>query len=133
MSRNETWRTRKYWESIGGFLIEEFFAIVPNVSKEIGKRLIDGIIVLGEEKKIQIGGKYDLKDKDVIIIQTKSNRLGMTLMGQAFFSREIIKRFKPKSIKTVAICGKGDIEMELLCKKFDIDVIVMPESVKREL
>ena len=54
----------------------------------------------------------------------------MYLMGQAYFSREILKRFNPKSIKTVAVCAKGDPEMEKLCKKFDIEVVVMPESEK---
>jgi hypothetical protein len=118
VSRNETWRTRKYWETIGGLLIEEFLAIPADVNREIGKRLIDGIIVLGEENRIQVGGKYDFKDKDIIIIQTKSNRLGMYLMGQAFFSREIMKRYEPRSIKTVAICGKSDIEQWNYFSKF---------------
>ena len=133
MSRNETWRTRKYWETVGGMLIEEFLAIAPDINKETGKRLIDGIIILGEERRIQVGGKYDLKDKDIIIVQTKSKRLGMSLMGQSYFSREIIRRYKPKTIRTVAICGQGDIEMEMLCKKFDIEVVVIPDSLKNEL
>jgi len=51
-------------------------------------------------------------------------------MGQAFFTREILKRFKPKTIKTVAICGKGDTEMEILCEKEKIEVVIMPESEK---
>lgn len=130
MSKHETWRTRKYWESIGGLLIEEFLAIRLNRKDGIGKRLIDGVIVLGEEKNIQIGGTYDLASKDVIVIQSKANRLGMYLMGQAYFSREILKRFNPKSIKTVAICAKSDPEMEKLCKKFGIEVVVIPESEK---
>ena len=113
-------------------MIEEFLAIPAYVKNEIGKRLIDGIIVLGEEKKIQVSGKYDFKDKDIIIIQTKSNRLGMYLMGQEFFSREIMKRFKLRSIRTFTICGKPDIEMEQLCKKLDIEVAVIPETLKNE-
>ena len=48
----------------------------------------------------------------------------MYLMGQAFFSRELMKTFKPKSIKTVAICGKDDTVMRDLCKEFDIEVVV---------
>ena len=54
----------------------------------------------------------------------------MTLMGQALFSREILKRYKPKSIRTVVICGKGDPEMERLCRKYNIEVVVIPESKK---
>jgi len=130
MSKHETWRTRKYWDSIGGLLIEEFLVIPASKDKKSGKRLIDGLIVLGEDRLIQDGGSFDLKGRDVIAVQTKSSRLGMYLMGQAFFSREILKRFKPKSIKTVAICGKGDTEMEALCKKANIEVVIVPESEK---
>ena len=133
MSRHESWRTIKYWETIGGLLIEEYLAIPASKDKTVGKRLIDGIIVLGEEKSIQKGGSFDYKGREVIAIQTKSTRLGMYLMGQAYFTREILKRFNPKSIKTVAICGKGDAEMEALCKKENIEVVIIPESEKTGL
>ena len=126
MSKNETWRTRKYWETIGGLLIEEYYAIPGNKEKNVGKRLIDGIIVLGEEKSNRKGGSFNFKGRDIIVIQTKSNRLGMTLMGQAYFSRKIMKRYNPKSIKAVAICGSGDAEMEELCKEASIEVVVIP-------
>ena len=107
MSKRETWRTKRYWDSVGGLLIEEFQAIKPNQKEGIGKRHLDGIIVLGEKKKHQVGGTYDFKGKDIIVVQTKANRLGMYLMGQALFSSEIMKRYKPRSIKTVAICGNS--------------------------
>ena len=128
MSKHETWRTIKYWETIEGLLIEEYLVIPASKDKTVGKRLIDGIIVLGEVKSIQKGGSFDFKGRDVVAIQTKSTRLGMYLMGQAYFTREILKRFNPKSIKTVAICGKGDTEMEALCKKENIEVVIIPES-----
>ena len=131
MSKHESWRTRKYWESLdNGLLIEEFQAIPQKKDKSIARRLVDGVIVLGEEKAIQRGGTFDLEGRDIIAIQTKATRLGMYLMGQAFFTREILKRFKPKSIKTVAICGKGDVEMEKLCEQTDIEVVVLSESDK---
>lgn len=133
MSKHETWRTIKYWETIEGLLIEEYLVIPVSKDKTVGKRLIDGIIVLGEVKSIQKGGSFDFKGRDVIAIQTKSNRLGMYLMGQAYFTREILKRFNPKSIKTVAICGKGDTEMEALCKKENVEVVIIPESEKTGL
>ncbi len=133
MSKHETWRTIKYWETIEGLLIEEYLVIPASKDKTVGKRLIDGIIVLGEVKSIQKGGSFDFKGRDVVAIQTKSTRLGMYLMGQAYFTREILKRFNPKSIKTVAICGKGDTEMEALCKKENVEVVIIPESEKTGL
>ena len=106
MSLHETWRTRKYWDTIGGLLIEEFVAV--DGKKEQGRRPIDGIIVLGEKKAVHSGNKFDLKGKDVIVIQTKKGRIGMNLLGQAYFSKLLIKKHSPRSIKTVAICGRND-------------------------
>ncbi|MBN8585355.1 MAG: hypothetical protein J0M37_09680 [Ignavibacteria bacterium] len=126
MSRHETWRTRKYWESVGGLLIEEFCVIRKGVNN--GTRLIDGVIVLGESTKLHDSNFYDIRDKDVICIQTKQSRLGMYLMGQAFFSAELLKRYFPKSIKKVLICGKDDEILNPICMKFDIEVVIIPES-----
>ena len=122
MSKRETPLTRKYWESIGGTLIEEFPAVSRGDSNS--RRLLDGVVILGEENRIAKASEVDIEGKDIVVIQTKVNRLGMYLMGQAFFSRELMKTFKPKSIKTVAICGKDDTVMRDLCKEFDIEVVV---------
>ena len=122
MSKRETPLTRKYWQSIGGTLIEEFPAVTRGDSNS--RRLLDGVVILGGEIRIAKASEVDIEGKDIVVIQTKVNRLGMYLMGQAFFSRELMKTFKPKSIKTVAICGKDDTVMRDLCKEFDIEVVV---------
>lgn len=54
MSKHETWRTRKYWDGVGGLLIEEFLAIRKDGDKNIAQRLIDGIIVLGEPRTFSL-------------------------------------------------------------------------------
>ena len=128
MSKHETWRTRKYWESVGGLLIEEFMLVAKSRDGRQAQRLLDGLIVLGEEKKLSNDHSHSIEGKDVIAVQTKANRLGMYLMGQAFFSRELLKSFNPKSIRTVAICGKGDEKMDRLCKEQGIEVVVIPEE-----
>ena len=122
MSKRETPLTRKYWQSIGGTLIEEFPAVTRGDSNS--RRLLDGVVILGGENRIAKASEVDIEGRDIVVIQTKVNRLGMYLMGQAFFSRELMKTFKPKSIKTVAICGKDDTVMRDLCKEFDIEVVV---------
>lgn len=126
MSKHETWRTREYHNREGGLLIEEFKAV--KAGKDNGHRNLDGVIILGESKKISDKKFVDVEGKDIIVIQTKKARLGMYLMGQAFFSRQLMKRYKPNSIRTVAICGKGDEVMEKLADKFEIEVVVIPES-----
>ena len=122
MSKRETPLTRQYWKSIGGTLIEEFPAVTRGDANS--RRLLDGVVILGAEHRIAKASEVDIEGKDIVVIQTKVNRLGMYLMGQAFFSRELMKKFKPKSIKTVAICGKDDTAMRELCDEFEIEVVV---------
>jgi hypothetical protein len=132
MSKHESWRTRHYWQSIGGLLIEEFL-VVPRSSKEgIARRLIDGVIVLDEEPACQVGGEFEIRGRDVICVQTKPNRIGMSLTGQAYFSRLLLEKLEPNSIKTVAICGVNDPVMAQLCRAHEIDVIVISESDRQD-
>jgi hypothetical protein len=130
MSRNEGWRTRAYWlDHCDGALYEEFPAI--RSSKDCAKRLIDGLVLNGQPKEIKKFFQGMIKGADITVIQTKSIRLGMYLMGQAYFSREIMRRFEPRSIRTVAVCGKGDSEMKIICDQFDIGVWVCLDEMKR--
>lgn len=126
MSQKETWRTRKFWSSVGGLLIEEFLAVRGN--KTTGRRPIDGVIVLNAEKAIHHDISYNIEGKDVIIIQTKNDRIGMYLLGQAYFSQFLIQKFKPKSIRNVAICGNYDDVIGELAKDHDIEVVVIEDS-----
>ena len=125
MSKHETWRTRKYWQSIGGLLIEEF--VISQPKKEQAYRAVDGLIVLGEETRIHNSNTYDIAGKDVIVIQTKRSRLGMYLLGQAYFSKLVINSFKPRSVKSVAICGRNDNLMQELANMHHIEVIVIAD------
>jgi hypothetical protein len=128
MSLHESWRTRLFWEKAGGMLIEEF--VVVRRSKHIARRLIDAVIVLNEKKQLYSNNEYNISGKDVIVIQTKSGRLGMYLLGQAYFSKVLIKQHNPKSIRVVVICGKSDLAMEELALQENIEVIVIPEQDK---
>ena len=83
MSKHETPLTRRYWDEVGGTLVEEFAAIPRGVDH--APRMMDGVIILNAPKRIAKKSEVDLKGKDVIVIQTKANRIGMYLMGQAIF------------------------------------------------
>ena len=126
MSKHETWRTRKYWQGVGGLLIEEFIAVKPTKNQAV--RVIDGVIVTGRETEIHEKNFFDIAGQDVICIQTKKGRLGMNVMGQAFFSRELLERFNPKSIKSVIVCGKDDQLLRKLCDQYEIEVAVIPDE-----
>jgi hypothetical protein len=129
MSRHETWRTRKYWQEhrhVGRLHLE--FPAIPG-GKGSGKRLIDGVILHGSLPEIGRISREEIEGAEITVIQTKGKPLGMYLMGQAFFSREIMNRFHPVKIHTVAVCSRGDIEMEAICAVHGIEVWVCPDPV----
>ena len=127
MSKRETPLTHHYWETVGGTLIEEFVAVLPSDSN--ARRLMDGVIILNGNKRIAKTGEVDLTNKDIVVIQTKASRLGMSLLGQAVFSAQLMKVFHPKSIKSVAICTRGDSVLELLAVEYGVEVIVYSAHV----
>jgi hypothetical protein len=126
MSKHETHLTRRYWEAIVGTLIEEFPAV--SRTKENAQRLLDGVVILGERTEILKAHEVKIEGKDIVVIQTKANRLGMNLLGQAVFSAELMKSHKPRSIKSVAICVLGDSVLEPLALKFNIEVVVYKDK-----
>lgn len=124
MSKRETPLTRAYWQKTGGTLVEEFQMV--QAGKEQGRRNIDGLIILGGPNLIAKPKDVSIDGQDIICIQTKTGRLGMYLMGQALFSKLLIEKyFRPKSIRTVALCGKSDTVLEPLAKEFGIEVEVI--------
>ena len=55
--------------------------------------------------------------RDVIAVQSKHRRLGMTVAGQTLFSKELLKRFKPRSIRLVAVCTADDAVLRPLLER----------------
>jgi len=88
------------------------------------QRLLDGVIILGGETTIATTDEVEIEGKDIIVVQTKANRLGMYLLRQAVFSRELMKPLKPRSIRTVAICTAGDDVLEPFASDYDVEVVV---------
>ena len=122
MSKHETPLTRRYWEEVGGTLVEEFPAVFRGTGN--AQRLLDGLIIQGEPKVIAKASELTIKGKDIIVLQTKANRLGMNLMGQAIISKKLMERFEPKSIRSVAICTEGDSILEPLLKDYGIELVI---------
>lgn len=125
MSKHETPMTRWYWRQVGGTLIEEFVAV--RRTKDCGPRLLDGVIIKDGEKRIARQSEVTLEDIDVIVVQTKAERLGMYLMGQAFFSAQLIREFNPRSVVSVALCSRNDSVLGPLFEQYqDMRVVVCP-------
>ncbi|MDA0919172.1 MAG: hypothetical protein O2945_08885 [Planctomycetota bacterium] len=127
MSKHETWMTRWYWRQIGGTLIEEFPAVQR--TRHCGQRLLDGVIVIGGQHQIVRHDEVDLTDQDIISVQTKASRLGMSVMGQALFSLHLLERFNPRSIKSVALCSRTDSVLAPIFEQYpNMEVVVCPEE-----
>ncbi len=114
--------TLRYWESIGGTLVLEF----PIVSRQsgVGRRVVDALILPNGERRIADPSEVDVLNQDVIVVQTKAQRLGMSVMGQAFFSAELNREHGPRSVHAVALCRSSDPKLEELCERYEIEVIV---------
>ena len=122
MSKRETILVEKFWKEAGGTLIEEFLAV--RGTRDQGRRLVDGVIIKGGPRRKVKASDAKIAGRRIVVVQAKASRLGMYLLGQALFSRDLMAEFKPKSIETVAICTKGDARLEQLALQHGIRVVV---------
>jgi hypothetical protein len=122
VSKRERPLIEKYWQSVGGTIVFEF----PMVrgSATCGKHHLDALILPNGETKIADAHDVSLAGEDIIIVQAKDNRLGMYLMGQAVFSVELMRRFNPKSIRSIALCTKDCSVLRPLLDKYpEVEVV----------
>ena len=128
MSKKETPLTRAFWKNTGGTLIEEF--PVVRRGPHHGPRLIDGVIIVDGPFRIARPSEVSLEGKDLICIQTKASRLGMSLMGQALFSKKLLEKYvRPKSVRSVALCVRTDQVLEPLLAEFGVEVVVLEGEI----
>src|SRR3954451_278104 len=121
MSKHETPMLLRYWERERGTLIEEFPAVRRSASAS--QRLLDGVIVLGAEHRRARSGEVDLAGRDIVVVQVKAKPLGMYLMGQALFSKHLMESFRPRSVRTVALCSRDDSVLRPLAEAHGIEVV----------
>jgi len=116
--------TRRYWDRVGGTLLEEYLVVPPG--RDFSMRVVDAVIIVGGDKRIASRAEsVNLRGHDLIVVQTKARRLGMYLLGQALFSRSLIEdRFKPRSIRTVALCAANDAVLSPIAERFGIEIVV---------
>ena len=89
--------------------------------------MIDGIIIKDEVRRIALQHEVSLQGKDIIIVQAKASRLGMNVMGQAFFTTELMRAFNPRSIVSVALVLKDDAILRPLLERHEgMQVVVCP-------
>jgi len=120
MSKLETPMTLRYWERVGGTLIEEFPAV--RRAPGVGPRWIDGIILPNGDKRVVRPGDVPIEGENVIVVQTKASRLGMNVMGQALFSRHLMEDRGAIPIKSVVVCTEDDEVLRPLAEKYGLEV-----------
>ena len=91
---------------------------------------MDGLVILDGPFQTSDDVRRDITGKDDVVIQSKNKRLGMYLMGQAIFSRQLILAKSAKSVRSVAVCRKDDKVMRpMLLRHEGIEVHFCPASV----
>lgn len=116
MSKHETPMIEWYWRQVGGILIEEFPAVLR--APGTGQRLIDAIIVRDDEPRRVKFREVEIAGRDIIVVQAKRGRLGMYLMGQAFFSPQLMMKFNPRTITSITLCKLHDLVMVPLFESY---------------
>jgi len=117
MSKRETPMTRWYWQQVGGLLIEEFQVVSQGDGQ--GRRLVDGLIVHGEPTQVAVSRQFDVAGRDVTVVQAKARRLGMPLMGQCLFSRDLLSNLGARTVQSVALCTADDLVLRPLLERHD--------------
>ena len=97
-------------------------------SRSSGIRLLDGVIVKNGPFVIARQSDVVLKDQDIIVVQAKASRLGMYLMGQAFFSAQLMRAFEPRSVESVALVLRD----EKSCGRCSSNILVCACGVSRQ-
>ncbi len=125
MSKHETPLIRAYWQQVGGTLVEEFPVVRRTRDNEA--RYIDAVIIPGEETKIARASDVSLEGKDIVCVQAKQGRLGMYLMGQALFSKQLLEEgFRPRNVLSIALCTADDSVLRPLLEKHEnVKVVVI--------
>ena len=102
MSIRETAMVVTYWKRIGGTLIEEY--LLTKQETNVGRRRADGVILVdGPTKRMKPQTPESLEGREVIVLQAKIGRLGMYLLGQAFFSKLLAERLGAASVRSIII------------------------------
>jgi hypothetical protein len=118
MSKFETRMTEGFWVSKAhGLFFAEYPLVRPAADRAI--RRVDGLILPDEPH-----GRGNWRDhallsgRRVIIIQAKTDRMGMYLMGQALFSARLALACGAASVRSILLCHLPDGALLPLLKPF---------------
>lgn len=115
-----------YWRRVGGTLIEEY--PLTKRQSNVGRRRADAVILPDDStERLRPQTPVPLDGRKVIVVQAKTNRLGMYLLGQAFFSKQLCERLGATPVISVALCGADDDVLRPMYEQYEgCEVVVMP-------
>lgn len=129
MTKLETPLIDWYWSRKGGTLALEFPA--TRQTSTSARRRIDAVILPRWPKQRVNPSEILLEGEEVIAVQAKASRLGMNVMGQAVFSLELLRRFKPASLRSVILCTADDSDLRPLLEPYaEVEVVVVPTDAQ---
>jgi hypothetical protein len=115
MSQHETPMIRRYWTQVGGTLVGE--SPLVRRSATCGQRLADAVILPRHPTRIAKAAEVSLEGEEVIVVQAKAARLGLSLLGQTYFSAQLVKRLRPASVRAVTLCREDDSGLRPLLER----------------
>ena len=68
--------------------------------------------------RAHVGDYPSLAGRDVIVVQTKTGRMGMYLMGQALFSAGLARAQGTASVRSILLCHRLDEALMRLLRPF---------------
>jgi hypothetical protein len=124
MSKLEKPLIDKYWTQVGGTIVYEFCMV--RRSSINAPRYLDALILPQLDTRVASASEILIECQHIILVQAKCSRLGMYLMGQALFSVELMRRFKPASIRSIALCTQDDAVLSPLLKPYcEVEVVII--------
>src|SRR5256884_6955952 len=111
MSKLETPMTEAFWQRhANGAYLPEYCLVRRSKDIDCGSRLADAVILPDKPHGRGSIREYPtLKDLNVIVVQTKAERMGMYLMGQAVFSAQLVKVHRQAaSVRSILLCTRVD-------------------------
>ena len=129
LSKHETPLTRWFWQQIGGELIEEY-CLISRGPMGSG-RWTDGVVLPDRPtRRGQVGGTSSIGQERAIVVQTKPGRLTLSLMGQAYFAAQLLRKKWPEAlVEAVALCtGADSVLVELFEQEAGCRVVLAPRE-----
>ncbi len=101
--------TEGFWQAAmrGAFLPE--YPLVRRPGPDARQRWADAVILPDEPHgHARVADYPGLAGRNVVVVQTKTGRMGMHLMGQALFSAALVRGLDAASVRSILLCHRAD-------------------------